>query len=89
LATRFYQGQPVRSELIDGFGISYVIAPIGAPIVLERSLLIHQESSLRLYEVPGERMKPYPGIAHLTGFSAPNGFLQWMFRMFGKVQKSA
>jgi hypothetical protein len=89
LAGRFYQGQPERSELIDGFGVSYVIAPIDAPIVLEHSLLIHQESSLRLYQVPGERMKPYPGIAYLTGVPAPRGFLQRMFRMFGKVWKSA
>jgi hypothetical protein len=89
LARRFYQGQPERSELIDGFGISYVIAPSDAPIVLEHSLLIHQESSLRLYQVPGERMKPYPGIARLTGLSAPSGLLQRMVRMFGKVWKSA
>jgi len=89
LASRFYQGQPERGELIDGFGISYVIAPIDAPIVLEHSVLIHQESSLRLYQVPGERMKPYPGIARLTGVSAPSGFLQRMVQMFGKVWKSA
>jgi hypothetical protein len=89
LANRFYQGQPERSELIDGFGVSYVIAPVDAPIVLEHSILIHQESSLRLYQVPGEQMKPYPGIAYLTGVPAPSGFLQRMFRMFGKVWKSA
>ncbi|HTC89233.1 MAG TPA: hypothetical protein VK686_13090 [Bryobacteraceae bacterium] len=89
LASRFYQGHPERSELIDGFGVSYVIAPVGAPIVLEHSRLLHQESSLRLYEVPGEQMKPYPGIAHLAGIPAPNGFRQWMFRVFGKLQKSA
>ena len=89
LATHFYQGQTERDELIDGFGVSYVIAPVDAPIVLQHSRLLHQESSLRLYEVPGEQMKPYPGIAHLAGIPAPNGFRQWMFRMLGKVRRSA
>jgi hypothetical protein len=89
LARQFYQGHPQRGDLIDGFGVSYVVAPAGAPIVLEGGKLLHQEASLRLYEVPGERMKPYPGIEHLAGAPAPNGFRQWVYRMLGKFGRSA
>ena len=89
MASRFYQGQPLRSDLIDGFGVSYVIAPASAPIVLEGSKLLHQEASLRLYEVPGERMKPYPGIDHLPGAPAPSAFRQWVARMLERFRRSA
>jgi hypothetical protein len=88
LASHFYQGQPLRGDLIDGFGVSYVIAPAGAPIALEGGKLLHQEASLRLYEVPGERMKPYPGIEHLAGAPAPDGFRQWVVRMLGKFRRA-
>jgi len=89
LANHFYQGQPLRGDLIDGFGVSYVVAPAAAPIVLEGSKLLHQEASLRLYEVPGERMKPYPGMEHLGGVPQANGFRQWVVRMFEKFRRSA
>lgn len=88
LASRFYAGEALRSDLIDGFGVSYVVAPAGAPIVLEGSTLLHQEASLRLYEIPGERMKPYPGIEHLAGVPAPNGFRAWVVRMLGKFRRT-
>jgi hypothetical protein len=88
LASHFYQGQPLRGDLIDGLGVSYVIAPAGAPVVLKGGKLLHQEASLRLYEVPGERMKPYPGIEHLAGAPAPDGFRQWVVRMLGKFRRS-
>lgn len=89
LASRFYQGQALRGDLIDQFGVSYVIAPAAAPIVLEGSQLLHEEATLRLYEVPGERMKPYPGIEHMAGAPAPNGFRQWVVRMLGKFRRTA
>jgi len=89
LASHFYEGQPERGELIEGYGVSYVVAPAGAPILLEGVRLLHQEASLRLYEVPGERMKPYPGIAHLTGVPPPNGLRLWMFRMLAMFRRSA
>ncbi len=89
LASRFYQGQPERAELIDGFGVSYVVAPVDAPIRLDGGKLLHRETSLNLYEVPGERMKPYPGIASLAGIPPPNGFRQWMFRMLVRFRRSA
>ena len=89
LAGQFYAGRPERSDLIDRFGVSYVVAPVGAPIVLEGGKLLHQEASLRLYEVPGEWMKPYPGLDHLGGPPPPNGFWQWVFRKFGMSARSA
>jgi hypothetical protein len=89
LTNKFYKGQPSRSDLIDKFGISYVVAPVDAPIILERGKLLHQEQSLRLYEVPGEAMKPYPGIEHLAGAPAPNRFRQWVFRMLGMLRHTA
>ena len=88
LATRFYQGQPLRADLIDNFGVSYVVAPPDAPIVLEGGKLLHQEASLRLYEIPGERMKSYPGIDHLAGVPSQNGFRQWVFRMLGVLRRA-
>ena len=89
LANSFYQGKPMRSDLIDGFGVSYVVAPAGAPIILEGARLLHQEASLRLYEVPGEQMKPYPGIEHLAGAPPPNGFRQWVVRMLTRFRRIA
>jgi hypothetical protein len=86
LASRFYQGEPLGSDLIDGFGVSYVVAPADAPIVLEGGRLLHQEASLLLYEVPGGRMKPYPGIEHLAGAPAPNGFRLWVVHLLAKFQ---
>jgi len=86
LASRFYAGRPERRELIDAFGVSYVVAPSTAPIQLEGARLLHQEASLRLYEVPGEQMKPYPGLAHLAGAPPLNGFRQWMFGVLEKLR---
>jgi len=88
LASRFYQGQPLGRDLIDGFGVSYVVAPVDAPIVLEGGKLLHQEASLRLYEVAGERMKPYPGIENLAGAPRASPFRQWVVRMLGKFRRS-
>ena len=88
LASRFYEGQQMRGVLIDGFGISYVVAPAAAPIVLEGSKLLHQEESLQLYEIPGEQMKPYPGTAHLNGVPAQNGFRVWVFRLLDMFRRA-
>ena len=88
LASRFYQGQPVAKDLIDGFGVSYVIAPADAPIMLVGGKLLHQEASLRLYEVAGERMKPYPGIENLAGAPRASPFRQWVVRMLGVFRRA-
>ena len=88
LASRFYQGQPLAKDLIDGFGVSYVVAPADAPIVLAGGRLLHQEASLRLYEVVGERMKPYPGIENLAGIPPSSPFRQWLVRMLGRLRRA-
>ena len=89
LAARFYRGQSVRASLIDEFGVSYVIAPAGAPIALDGGQLLHQEASLKLYEVPNQRMKPYPGIAHLAGAPATSPFRQWLVRVLEVFSRPA
>jgi hypothetical protein len=88
LASRFYQGQPIAKDLIDGFGVSYVVAPADAPIILKGGRLLHQEASLRLYEVAGERMKPYPGIENLAGVPQSSPFRQWVVRMLGVFRRA-
>lgn len=88
LASRFYRGQPLAKDLIDGFGVSYVVAPADAHIVLVGGRLLHQEASLRLYEVAGERMKPYPGIENLPGAPHSSPFRQWLVRMVGKLRRA-
>ncbi len=88
LAGQFYQGREVRKDLIDGLGVSYVVVPDGAPVVLEGSRFLHQEASLRLYEVPGERMKPYPGLEQLNG-KPPNPFWKWMWEKLGLGRAAA
>ncbi len=88
MASRFYQGQPLAKELIDDLGVSYVVAPAGAPIVLAGGKLLHQEPSLRLYEVAGERMKPYPGIENLAGAPRASPVRQWVVRMLGVFRRA-
>jgi hypothetical protein len=87
LAGRFYRGEPVRKDLIDGFGVSYIVAPAAAPIDLPGGKLLHEETPLRLYEVPGESMKPYPGLGRLNG-TPPNRFWQWMFHQLGEIRRA-
>lgn len=89
LANRFYQGQPMRRDLIDAFGISYVVAPAAAPVVLDGDRLLHSAGSLRLYEVPGERMKAYPGLDHLAGVPSTNTFRQRVVELVSKLFRSA
>ncbi|HML17188.1 MAG TPA: hypothetical protein VK419_09185 [Bryobacteraceae bacterium] len=86
LAQRFYKGEDLRRDLIDGFGVRYVIAPRDAPIVLGPGKLIHQENALRLYEIPGECMKPYPGAEKLTGAQPRNGFRRWVVSMMAALE---
>jgi hypothetical protein len=81
LAERFYNGEDLRRELIDGFGVRYVIAPADVSIILNDRKLLHQEAGLLLYEIPGEVMKPYPGAETLTGAHSPNRFRRWLLSM--------
>jgi hypothetical protein len=87
LADRFYRGEQVQHALVDGFGVRYVIAPVTAPIALEERRLLHQESSLQLYEIPGEHMKPYPGIDHLPGAARKNS-LDLLLRLLAAPRRS-
>jgi hypothetical protein len=81
LADRFYKGEDVRLDLIDAFGVRYIIAPSNAPVILNDRKLLHQEADLRLYEIPGAIMKPYPGAETLTGAHPRNGFRRWLLAM--------
>jgi hypothetical protein len=56
--------------------------------MLEDGKLVHQEGSLRLFEVPGRRMKPYPGIEHLAGAPRLSPFRLWMVRMLGVFRRA-
>ncbi len=88
LADRFYKGEQVQRELVDEFGVSYVVAPITAPIVLDKGKLLHQEASLKLYEIPGQHMKPYPGADQLSGAAHKNG-LAWLLGLFAALRRPA
>jgi hypothetical protein len=67
LAHRFYKGEDVRRELIDGFGVSYVVIPASSPAVIASAQLVHTEGDLKLYRVPGETMRPYSESPKLDG----------------------
>jgi hypothetical protein len=88
LAERFYKGEDVRGELLDGFGVSYVIAPKSAPIQLAGASLLHEEGSLRLFELPGQRMKAYPGAVQMAGGAPKNAVRQWFLHLFAFARPS-
>lgn len=73
LAQRFYKGEQVWHELVEAFGVRYVVAPSGAPIAFGDCRLLHRESGFEVYEVPGAGMKPYPGGEHLAGVPHKKG----------------
>jgi hypothetical protein len=81
LVRRFYRGQDVRRELIDGYGVSYVVVPAADRVVMDNARLLHTEGDLKLYLIPGHAMKPYPGVARLVAVER-NGFRQWLFHLF-------
>jgi hypothetical protein len=67
-ATAFYDGEPPQAarELLDGYGVRWVVAPASSPASLYFSRPpAAQIGSLRIYEILGNRMKPYPGLAQL------------------------
>jgi hypothetical protein len=80
LAHRFYKGEDVRRELIDGFGVSYVVIPAASPAVISSAQLLHTEGDLKLYMVPGETMKPYSESPKLDG-TQRNGLRQRIARL--------
>ncbi len=87
LAERFFRGEDMRRELIDRFGVRYVVAPADAPIVLTEARPIHEEGRLRLYEIPGEELKPYPGAEKIDGAKPKNHAREVVFRVFEAVRR--
>ncbi|MGA3190453.1 MAG: hypothetical protein ABSF22_25395 [Bryobacteraceae bacterium] len=81
LAARFYQGQDVRRELLDSYGVSYVVVPQASTVLMDGAELLHTEGNLKLYLIPGQTMKPYPSSARLVA-AQRNGFRQWLFSLF-------
>lgn len=67
LANRFYKGEDLRRELIDKFGVSYVVLPTASHPVMDSAELLHTEGNLQLFLIPGERMKRYSDSPKLDG----------------------
>ena len=80
LAHRFYKGEDVRRELIDGFGVSYIVIPAASPAVVSSAQLLHTEGNLKLYMIPGETMKRYSDSPRLDG-TQRNELRQWIARL--------
>jgi hypothetical protein len=68
-ATAFYQGEPPQTarDLLEGYGVRWVVAPSNSPAI---SYFDHPPSAeigaLRVYEIPGNSLKSYPGLAKLV-----------------------
>jgi len=88
LSDRFYKGENLRRELIDNFGVSYVVVPKSTPLQLEDAELVHEEASLRLYHIPNQHMQPYPGAANIAGSKPKNAFRQWILRILTAIVPS-
>jgi hypothetical protein len=72
-ATAFYQGESPESAraLIQGYGVHWVVAPASSPAVRYFDGPPSAEiGALRIYEIPGNRLKPYPGLAALVPAAA-------------------
>ena len=68
-ASAFYQGESSETAhgLIESYGVRWVVAPSGSPALRYFSDPPAAEiGNLRVYEIPGNQMKPYPGLAHLV-----------------------
>ena len=68
-ANAFYQGEPAATarELLDGYGVRWVVAPTNSPAIKYFEAPPSTEiGALRVYEIPGNRLKPYPGLAQLV-----------------------
>jgi hypothetical protein len=72
-ATSFYQGESpeIARELLQGYGVHWVVAPITSPAIRYFDGPPAAEiGALRIYEIPGNRLKPYPGLAQLVPAAA-------------------
>jgi hypothetical protein len=72
-ASAFYQGELPRiaQELLQGYGVHWVVAPSASPAVRYFDGPPATEiGALRIYEIPGNSLKPYPGLAQLVPSAA-------------------
>jgi hypothetical protein len=68
-ANAFYEGESPETarELLERYGVHWVITPAGSAAAGYFSGPPAAEiGELRIYELPGNRMKPYPGLATLV-----------------------
>ena len=72
-ATAFYEGESpvVAREQLQGYGVRWVVTPSASAATRYFSSPPAAEiGTLRVYELPGNRMKPYPGLAALVPSAA-------------------
>jgi hypothetical protein len=72
-ANAFYQGESPSDarDLIQSYGVHWVVAPAASPAVRYFDGPPSAEiGALRIYEIPGNRLKPYPGLAALVPAAA-------------------
>jgi hypothetical protein len=72
-ANAFFQGESPETarELLDGYGVHWVVVPSSSPAIKYFDAPPAAEiGELRVYELPGNRMKPYPGLAQLIPSAA-------------------
>jgi hypothetical protein len=60
LADRFFHGEDLRKNLLDEYGVRFVVAPVTLPI--PAGVPRADIGPWRIYEFPNARMKPYPGL---------------------------
>lgn len=68
-ATAFYQGEPSETarELIRSYGVRWIVAPSNSPAIHYFDNPPSTEiGTLRVYEIPGNSLKSYPGLAQLV-----------------------
>jgi hypothetical protein len=68
LANAFYHGDDVAHELLENYGVGFVVAPAGSPAIARLPAAAYRGNvgPWRIYEFPDARMKPYPGLAQLN-----------------------
>jgi hypothetical protein len=68
-ATAFYEGESLETAhgLMQAYGVRWVVTPSVSPATRYFSgRPVVEIGSLRVYEIPGNRMEPYPGLAQLV-----------------------
>ena len=55
LAERFYRSEDVRAELLDGYGVRFVVAP--PTMRVDGAVQRADVGAWRIYELPGARMR--------------------------------